>query len=249
MIFKFYKPLDLPPQLEWKFAHESELLAWTIRARNYNTFVANSMFLFMAILILGGAFIMYSVYEGMGQPWRILSCVFFYVLMLSVVSSMTHQQINCAYRFSKSGLEHCEWKDFPKWALTFLKWLAGITAVFFVFMATIDPSFLLGAVIGPGGVGLTYLSMACSKNYREMHTQYHCYAFKWEELTQLAVVTNREIVEFKYSVIQEGRDHITVGGVNIFCRRKQKEKVAEFIKPYLSPGVPCIETKADVPQY
>ncbi|MDD2050930.1 hypothetical protein NPS47_25605, partial [Pseudomonas putida] len=72
--------------------------------------------------------------------------------------------------------------------LTFLKWLAGITAVFFVFMATIDPSFLLGAVIGPGGVGLTYLSMACSKNYREMHTQYHYYAFKWEELTQLAVV-------------------------------------------------------------
>ncbi|MDD2050886.1 hypothetical protein NPS47_25380, partial [Pseudomonas putida] len=85
------KSLELPPQLEWKFAHEPELMAWTIRARNYNTFVANGMFLFMAILILGGAFIMYSVYEGMGQPWRILSCVFFYVLMLSVVSSMTHQ--------------------------------------------------------------------------------------------------------------------------------------------------------------
>ncbi|WP_256588902.1 hypothetical protein [Pseudomonas sp. BBP2017] len=162
---------------------------------------------------------------------------------------MTHQRINCAYRFSESGLEHCEWKDFPKWPLTFLKWLAGITAILFIFMATIDPSFLLGALIGPGGVGLTYLSMAYSKSYREMHAQYHCYAFKWDELTQLAIVTNREIVEFKYSVTQEGRDHITSGGVNIFCKRKQKESVADFIKSYLSPGVPCIKTKADVPQY
>ncbi|AIL63362.1 hypothetical protein [Pseudomonas alkylphenolica] len=248
-MFGFNKNLDLPTRLQWKFAHEPELLGWTIRARNYNTFVANCMFLFMAVLIFGGALIMYSVYEGMSQPWRTLSCVFYCMLTLFVVLSMTHQRMNFAFRFSKSGMEHCKWKDFPKWALTFLKWLTGITAIFFVFMATIDPSFLLGALIEPGGLGLTYLSMAHSKSYQAMHTHYHHYAFEWEEFTQLAVVTNREIVDLKYSVIQEGDDHITNGGINIFCKRKQKEKVAEFIKPYLSPGVPCIETKADVPQY
>ncbi len=53
-LFNFNKPLQLPPQLQWKFAHEPELLGWTIRARNYNTFVANCMFAFMAALILGG---------------------------------------------------------------------------------------------------------------------------------------------------------------------------------------------------
>jgi len=53
-LFNFNKSLDLPPQLQWKFAHEPELLGWTIRARNYNTFVANCMFAFMAALILGG---------------------------------------------------------------------------------------------------------------------------------------------------------------------------------------------------
>ncbi len=76
-MFNFDKVLELPPQLQWKYAAESELLGWTIRARNYNTFVANCMFTFMAALILGGSFIMYSVYEGMSQPWRTLSCVFF----------------------------------------------------------------------------------------------------------------------------------------------------------------------------
>ncbi|WP_256672849.1 hypothetical protein [Pseudomonas sp. C1C7] len=79
-MFKFNKVLDLPSQLQWKYADEPELLGWTIRARNYNTFVANCMFWFMAALIMAGAFIMYAVYEGMSQPWRTLSCVFFFSL-------------------------------------------------------------------------------------------------------------------------------------------------------------------------
>lgn len=76
-LFNFNKPLELPPQLQWKFAHEPELLGWTMRARNYNTFVANCMFAFMAALTLGVSFILYSVYEGMSQPLRTLSCIFF----------------------------------------------------------------------------------------------------------------------------------------------------------------------------
>jgi putative Mn2+ efflux pump MntP len=59
-------------------------------------------------------------------------------------------------------------------------------------MATIDATYLIGALLGPGGLSLIYLSMAYSKNYQEMHAEYHHHAFKWEELTQLAIATNRE---------------------------------------------------------
>ncbi len=172
-MFNFSKSIDLPSQLRWKYENEPEMLGWTIRARNYNTFVANLMFLFLAALIFGCSLIMYSVYEGMSQPWRTLSCVFFFSLMMLVLMSVTHQRMNFAYRFTRSGVEHCEWKDFPKWALTFLKWFSGITAIVFIYLATIDPTFLIGALIGPGGMGLMYLSMAHSKSYQEMHTQYH----------------------------------------------------------------------------
>ncbi len=239
--------LDLPRQLQWEFAQEPELLGWTIQARNYNTFVANCMFVGVAVLLFGVSLVMYSVYEGMSQPWRTLSCVFFYMLILFVTLSMTHQRMNFAFRFTRSGVEYCNWKDFPEWALTFLKWLAGITAIVFIFMATIDQSFLLGALIGPGGVGLTYLSMAYSKSYREMHTYYHHYAFKWKEFTQLAIATNREVVDLKYTITMDGDDFETNWSLNIFCKRKQKDKVAEFIRPYLSPGVPFIKTKVNVP--
>ncbi|MFS2160003.1 hypothetical protein ACCD10_22010 [Pseudomonas sp. Pseusp122] len=80
-----------------------------------------------------------------------------------------------------------------------------------------------------------------------MHTQYHHYAYKWAELTQLAIATNREVVDLKYSVTMEGDDYKTNWNLNVFCKRKQKERVAEFIKPYLSPDVPFIRAKVNVP--
>nr|WP_321359511.1 hypothetical protein [Pseudomonas extremaustralis] len=172
-MLNFDKALDLPPQLQWKYASEPELMTWSIRARNYNTFVANLMFSFMTTVILGATLIMYSVYEGMSQSWRISSCVFFFSLMLLVLLSVTHQRMNFAYRFTKSGVEYCEWKDFPKWALTFLKWFTGMMAIIFIYLTTIDPTFLIGALIGPGAMGLMYLSMANSKTYQHMQTEYH----------------------------------------------------------------------------
>ncbi|WP_298724807.1 hypothetical protein [uncultured Pseudomonas sp.] len=242
------KPLALPPQLEWKFAHEPELLGWTIRARNYNTFVANCMFAFMSVVLVGLSYFLYSTPAGDEDVlYRLITSLCFYVIFSLVIASMTHQRMSFAYRITLSGVEYCNWKDFPKWALTFLKWLTGITAIFFVFMATIDPSFLLGALIGPGGLALTYLSMANSKSYQEMQTEYHHHEFKWEEFTQLAIATNREVVDLKCSVILEGDDFVTRWSLNIFCKRKQKEKVAELIRPYLSPGVPFINAKVNVP--
>ncbi|WP_407728009.1 hypothetical protein [Pseudomonas extremaustralis] len=247
-MFNFSKSLDLPPQLHWKYANEPELLAWTIRARNYNTFVANCMFAFMSVII---SIATYSIYVVTTQDesyfYQVSVSLGFYLLMSFTISCMTHQTVNFAYRITRSGIEYCEWKDFPKWALIFLKWFSAITAIIFIFLATLDPAFLIGALIGPGGMGLMYLSMLNSKSYQEMHTQYHHYAFKWEEITQLAIATNREVVDLKYSVTQEGNDFKTNWSLNVFCKRKQKEAVANFIKPYLSPDVPFIKAKVNVP--
>ena len=245
-MFNFSKPLDLPPQLQWKYANEPELMTWTIRARNYNTFVANAMFWFCFIAITAGSIFLYRDTKEY-LVFNTTSTLLFFIIVNTALISMTHQRMNFAYRFTQSGVEYCEWKDFPKWALTFLKWFSGMTAIIFIYLATIDPTFLIGALIGPGGMGLMYLSMLNSKRFQEMHTQYHHYAFRWEELTQLAIATNREVVDLKYSVTQEGNDFKTNWSLNVFCKRKQKEAVANFIKPYLSPDVPFIKAKVNVP--
>ncbi|GAA0394401.1 hypothetical protein GCM10008969_14530 [Pseudomonas veronii subsp. inensis] len=245
-MFNFSKPLDLPPQLQWKYANEPELMTWTIRARNYNTFVANAMFWFCFIAITVGSIFLYRDTKEY-LVFNTISTLLFFIIVNTALISMTHQRMNFAYRFTQSGVEYCKWKNFPKWALTFLKWFSGITAIIFIFLATLDSTFLIGALIGPGGMGLMYLSMANSKSFQEMHTEYHHHAFKWEELTQLAIATNREVVDLKYSITLKGNDYKTNWSLNVFCERKQKEAVANVIRPYLSPGVPFIKAKVNVP--
>ena len=245
-MLNFDKALDLPPQLQWKYANEPELMTWSIRARNYNTFVANLMFLFMTTVILGATLIMYSVYEGMSQSWRISSCIFFFSLMLIILLSVTHQRMNFANRFTQSGLEYCEWKDFPKWALTFLKWFTGMMAIIFIYLTTIDPTFLIGALIGPGAMGLMYLSMANSKTYQRMQTEYHHHFLHWKELTKSTVATNRVMMELEYSVPQEGSIYMTIGRQYIFFTPKDKERVTQLIKNNLLPGTPYVFGKVDV---
>jgi hypothetical protein len=247
-MFNFYKPLELPMQLQWKRADERELLSWTIRARNYNTFVANCMFWFMSALILGLTYLQHPSKELKESSLAdTLTSIGFFSILLLTISSMTHQRVNFAYRFTHSGLEFCEWKDFPKWALPFLRWMMGITAIIFLFLATTDPSFLIGALVGPGGMGLMYLQMAYSKNFRAMHTRYHHHDFDWDEFTQLAIATNREIVDLKYKMILDGDTCETEWNINLYCKRNQKEAVAEFIAPYLRPDVPSIRAKVNVP--
>ena len=245
-MLNFDKALDLPPQLQWTYANEPELMTWSIRARNYNTFVANLMFSFMTTVILGATLIMYSVYEGMSQSWRISSCIFFFSLMLLVLLSVTHQRMNFAYRFTQSGVEYCEWKDFPKWALTFLKWFTGMMAIIFIYLTTIDPTFLIGALIGPGAMGLMYLSMANSKTYQRMQTEYHHHFLHWKELTKSTVATNRVMMELEYSVPQEGSIYMTIGRQYIFFTPKDKERVTQLIKNNLLPGTPYVFGKVDV---
>ena len=245
-MFNFSKPLDLPPQLQWKYANEPELMTWTIRARNYNTFVANAMFWFCFIAITVGSIFLYRDTKEY-LVFNTISTLLFFIIVNTALISMTHQRMNFAYRFTRSGIECCEWKDFPKWALIFLKWFSGIAAIIFIYLATIDPTFLIGALIGPGSMGLMYLSMAHSKTYQQMQTQYHHLMYEWKDFTQLAIATNREVVDLKFCHFDPRLGRIVKWNLNIFCKRKQKEAVANFIKPYLSPDVPFIKAKVNVP--
>ena len=239
-MFNFLKPLELPPQLQWKRVDEPELIAWTIRARNYNTTVANCIFAFMTILISLLTYIGHSseTFSSSSLSEILVSASFFLVLLLTI-STMTHQKINFAYRLTHSGIEHCEWKDFPSWAPPLLRWIAGVTAVIFLFMATIDPTFLIGALVGPGGMGLMSLQMAYSKNFRALHTRYHHVFMHWTELTGVTIATNRDIVEVDFSYSKPDSAYLAIGNEYIFFRKKEKQDVIRIIKSQMPANTPC----------
>ena len=238
-MFNFLKSLELPPQLQWRRADEPELIGWTIRARNYNTFVANGMLAFMLLLTLGASMFLYSTYHGLAEIWRWTWCILFYIVIALTISSMTHQKMNYAYRFTISGLEYCEWKDFPKWALPVLRWTAGITGIIFLYMATVDPSFLIGALAGPGGIGLMYLKMAYSKSYRDLHTEYHHHFLHWRDLTIVTIANNRYMIELSYNAPKPDSNRRSIGRQYVFFQKTEKQRVIDFIKLHLPESTPC----------
>jgi membrane protein YdbS with pleckstrin-like domain len=110
-MFNFSKPLDLPPQLQWKYANEPELMTWTIRARNYNTFVANAMFWFCFIAITVGSIFLYRDTKEY-LVFNTISTLLFFIIVNTALISMTHQRMNFAYRFTRQELNTVSGKTF-----------------------------------------------------------------------------------------------------------------------------------------
>ena len=238
-------PRELPPQLTWKYASEPELLSWRIKARNYNTAVANGMFVFMLFFTLALCFIMYDVYEGTDQPWRTLSCVFFFCLMAFTVSCMTHQRMNFAYRFTKSGAEFCKWKVFPEWTLTFLKGLAAFTAIAFMCMASAynDPALLIGAIGGSGSVMLTHASMN-SARYRDLQTDFHHHTYEWSRFTEVAIDRKQKLVGLEFAWYNDYLNKHSRSTFPLFAKRKAFESILELVEQHL-PNVPRADRHVD----
>ncbi|MDR6713057.1 hypothetical protein J2W83_002659 [Pseudomonas hunanensis] len=247
-MFNLMKAPELPPQLQWKHANEPEVLAWEIRARNYNTFIANAMFVFCFSIIV--AVSIYQYLDMRDDPvFAGVMALMLFIVVTVALFSVTHQRMNYAYRITRLGVEYCKWKDFPKWALVTVKWITGISAILFIFMATIDPTFLIGALVGPGGMGLTYMVMANSKSYRDLHTSYHNNFYKWSELTKATIATNRDMVEVDYSVPKTGSVFKITGSLYVFFKRKNKQHVVEVFKKHLPSDVLAVVGKVDVLHY
>mgnify|MGYP003687158091 CR=1 FL=1 len=159
------KPPVIPDRLTWEYAHEPELISWTIRSRSYNTFVANLIFWFFFAVAFWFAYFIYSdVFDG-DHFAGLTTAVPLFVLPMLAIASMTHQRMNFAYRLSESGIEYCKWKDFPRWMLVGLNWFMGIAALVVICLAGDNPSALLAGILGPGAIGLMSWMMLNSKNY------------------------------------------------------------------------------------
>lgn len=231
MIFDFGRPLQPPPHLQWRYADEPALLAWTIKARNYNTLVANYMFGFMLLVDLVATYAIYAVRIPGGSDFKhLMICFGFFVLMAFTISLMTHQRMNFAYRFTQSGLEFCKWKGLSKFSISFMEWFSVATTAMFLFLTTIDSTFLIGALVGPGGVGIAYLIMANSKSYRELHTTYHHIAFKWSDFKRIDLDKRRGLIDLPFDYLNSYVEKIVEGRCYLFCRKDSREEILRAVE-------------------
>ncbi|WJM98694.1 hypothetical protein QEP73_11360 [Pseudomonas defluvii] len=238
-------PRELPPQLTWKYAHEPELLGWRIKARNYNTTIANGLLVVMLSIVFGLA--LYQYFTSVFEPGfsKILIYVLFFFFISTPAVCMTHQRMNFAYRFTASGAEFCEWKNFPEWALRFLTCLAIISAILFACMASLyrDASFLIYAVIAPAKMMLLRASMN-SKNYRGVHTIFHLRTFEWSEFTEVVIDKKQGLVGLEFAWYDDYMKENALSVAPLFAKCCELDHLLAFFEARL-PHLPRVARSID----
>src|SRR5690554_5051651 len=139
---------DYVAQMPWKHANEPAVMAWQIRARNYNTFIANILF-FILLLI----FLLMSIwfgfawgFESMATSALVSGGALLFCLLMTM--SMTHQTAIIVYRLTDKCIEVFSWKPQIDSVKPVMTWTAIGSGVVVLFLAFIDPAFLIAA-IGP----------------------------------------------------------------------------------------------------
>ena len=238
-----YKPLTLPPQLQWQYQHEPALAEWSLKARPYNTDIANGIFIVFLVIST-----VLSIWTGIDSSdflgYQIFWGALMFAVLMSMVLSMTHQKTKFAYRLTASGLEFCEWKTFPEWLPTLLKWLAVITGVVMLMLVMVHPAALIGAIAGPGLIGLMYLRMGTSSQFRKMHESYHHIVHSWDEFNKVTVFRRRAIIGLGFTYYNpeaEIEDKMIRSTRKIYCRKAHYNELINLIRARLAENTPYEE--------
>ena len=238
------KPLILPPQLQWQYQDEPALAEWSLKARPYNTDIANGLCVAVFMIALPLA-----IWLGFDSAetlfWQLFLTLFGVLLFGSMILSMTHQKTKFAYRLTASGLEFCEWKAFPEWLPTLLKWLAVITGVVMLMLVMVHPAALIGAIAGPGLIGLMYLRMGTSSQFRKMHESYHHIVHSWDEFKKVTVFRRRSIIGLDFEWYNpeggDGKGRMIPWEEIIYCRKSHYNELIKIIRSQLPDSTPYEE--------
>jgi len=242
------QPIKLPDHHNWKCANQNALLEWEIKARPYNTTVANGMFWFMMSIALGACYLMFFKNDNSPLIEKLSwSAIFLSVFFLALYGT-THQKTKFAYRLTETGIEVCEWKAPGKGWLIALKWLTVIAAIAVLFVIALDPSAFWIALAGPGGIGLLYLGLANSKQFQELHTSYHTYEYQWSEFKNITLDRSKKIICLEAPWLSPHSNEYVDWPFYIFSDKRNFDKHVTLIREQLKE-LPLKEESVSVLQF
>ncbi len=172
----------------------------------------------------------------------------FYLLTMGGIYSMTHQKTKFAYRFTQGGIEVCEWKALGKGWMIASKWLTVIAAIVVLFVVALDPSAFWVALAGPGGMGLLYLGLANSKQFQELHTNYHTYEYQWSEFKNITLDRSKKIICLEAPWLSPHSNEYVDWPFYIFSDKRNFDKHVTLIREQLKE-LPLKEGNVSVLQF
>ncbi|MCF7200837.1 hypothetical protein [Pseudomonas oligotrophica] len=215
------QPIELPDHHQWKHANQHALLEWEIKARPYNTKIANGMFAFLLCITLIFSYFLLYKNAGFNLTETAFIAVPGFFLFFLALHGTTHQKTKFAYRLTETGIEVCEWNAPGKGWLIALKWLTVIASIAVIFVVALDPSAFWVALAGPGGMGLLYLGLANSSKFQEMHAEYHHRGHEWERYKKISIHTGRPVIGLQFDYFNTHLQTMDKGILFLFCKKQQ----------------------------
>ena len=240
--------IELPAHHQWKHANQRALLEWRIKARPYNTAVANGMFIFLlCTTLIFSYFLLYKNANFAPIETTFIAVPGFLLFFLALYGT-THQKTKFAYRLTEIGIEVCEWKAPGKGWMIALKWLTVIAAIAVIFVVALDPSAFWIALAGPGGMGLLYLGLANSKQFQELHTSYHTYEYQWSEFQNIILDRSKKIICLESPWLSPHSNEYVDWPFYIFSDKRNFDKHVTLIREQLNE-LPLKEESVSVLQF
>lgn len=237
------RPLTPPDHHKWTYAHIPPALEWSLKARNYNTTVANAI---CAIMTISAAILFYETWIFVGGDffWAIVSILFFSIVMYAVLGT-THQTVNFAFRFSTFGLELCEWKGISQSTQIFIKIFTILLIIVLLIMLSISPETFIVSLGGIGGLGIFYLVTINSQAFRDKHTKYYLEEFPWKNFKEIHVDRRKKLISLKVTCLNTDTQEHRDWPVYLFAPKKDFERNLAFIKTQL-PRLPVRKMRISV---
>ena len=229
---------DYIPEIPWKHADEPAVMAWQIRARNYDTSGSNFSLIVMALISLGGGYFGFhiaSLAEGSLPVSLVVGGGMFLILIL-LSMSITHHSTILVYRFTETLAEEYSWKPQEVAAASFLKWSAIILLPIVGVLILMDPSLVI-AGIGPLGMGLMAGMMGAKKSENEHHP------LSWKKANKIYLYPGRDIIGLNIPWYSPELKKMMPKGVRkIYCKKGEREEILNFFTARL-PNVEVVEEK------
>ena len=231
---------DYIPEIPWKHADEPAIMAWQIRARNYNIFVTNTILFVLTLINIGAAYAMSLLAETLFFSFLVGGGAFLFFMLISM--SVTHDTTILVYRFTETLAEEYSWKPQEAAAASFLKWSAIILLPIVGVLILMDPSLVI-AGIGPLGMGLMAWIMG-SQQAKQSNSRHE--EWTWEKTEHIKVWRKRSIIALTYqwkpfskNSYYRPRTHF------IFCRADELDERIQLFKEHL-PDAEYEEGKVNV---
>ncbi|QNI02744.1 hypothetical protein HXW73_07225 [Halomonas sp. SH5A2] len=238
---------DYVAEMPWKHADEPAVMTWQVRARDYNTFIANLYFVFIFMVsfaVAGGLFLaMFSYNESIFYSFFLGGGTGFFVLLIGM--SISHQTAIIVYRLTDKRIEVFSWKPQIDSVKPVMKWTAIISGVGVLCLVFINPDFIIAA-IGPVGIGVMAALMGNSKGYQSMARNQMEDDVAWRDAQNIYAYSKRSIIGLNlYWQHPETGKEMKNFVKAIFIPKEKYDEVLSYLQKEI-PDVPVIEGKFDV---